>query len=216
VIRAETSRVLNHRIPIIALTAHAMRGDLETCLDAGMDDYISKPFEASDLLTKVFRYALSFKGEPLVQTANLTAGPASPAQVSPVQTRVFPPSGPLEMPSAEAAIQFEALCHRVLDDRDLAHALIQKAAGRLESDLVEMAQALERADLDTLKKLAHKMKGSSANLSAEPLRRSCEALERAASGDRAALMSAYEQFQQAAAAFKAAAQALAGMVKKET
>jgi CheY-like chemotaxis protein len=53
VIRDPQSSVLNHRVPIIAMTAYAMTGDRELCLDAGMNDYVSKPIHPQKLLEAV-------------------------------------------------------------------------------------------------------------------------------------------------------------------
>ena len=55
-IRAQERSLGRDRVPIIALTAHAMDGDRETCIEAGMDDYLAKPFRLSGLREVLVRW----------------------------------------------------------------------------------------------------------------------------------------------------------------
>ena len=61
-IRDKESRVMNHNVPVIAMTAHAMQGDKDLCIKAGMNDYTSKPVQPRDLLNKIEKY-ISIKEE---------------------------------------------------------------------------------------------------------------------------------------------------------
>ena len=61
-IRRPESGVRNPQIPIVALTAHAMKGDREECLSAGMDDYIPKPFNLAVLAAVLDRWLPEHSG----------------------------------------------------------------------------------------------------------------------------------------------------------
>jgi len=64
IIRDEHSKVLSHKVPVIAMTAHAIKGDREKCIKAGMNGYISKPINPEDLLSAI---TSSINKEPSVK-----------------------------------------------------------------------------------------------------------------------------------------------------
>jgi CheY-like chemotaxis protein/HPt (histidine-containing phosphotransfer) domain-containing protein len=131
-IRAEESKTRRH-LPIIAMTAHAMKGDRERCLVAGMDFYISKPIRASDLLDLVEQcvgYASTAAPEPAV---------AAPAGDLPDRARL------LELFDGEESLFAE-----------VSATLQNDLPGQLES----LREAIAQGDALRLERASHLLKGS--------------------------------------------------------
>ena len=56
IVRSNKSNLINHEVPIVAMTAHAMKGDREKCIKAGMNDYTPKPIKPDELLKVIEKY----------------------------------------------------------------------------------------------------------------------------------------------------------------
>ena len=143
-IRDPKSEVLDHHVPIIAMTAHALRGDREKCLEAGMDDYVSKPFKIQELLSALSRNSkrTAFQEE-------------SPVKKTEEDGQAPPP-----------VFDREGLLERLAGDEDMLLQVLEtflQDAERLVADLTAAAQA---PDAESLSKAAHALKGAAGSTGA--------------------------------------------------
>ncbi len=106
----DIARILREKgckLPIFAVTAYAMKGDRQNCLDAGCDDYLAKPVSVAELVTVFKRYGDAVtSGKPIVSTYKLpTASEAAPVNApSPQLTvEVAPVNVPVSQPVVEVS-----------------------------------------------------------------------------------------------------------------
>ncbi len=170
------------RLPIVALTAHALAGDREQCLAAGMDDYLAKPFTQEQLRTIVSRW---LKTEV---TASLTARAASrdlarkaaiPARTDPVpSTRV---AADRQTPVAAGTVDrkiWDQICAIQQPGRpDILARLLEMFLQDSEAQVASIRQAVETQNADALAHAAHSLKGKSGALGATRLMALCKDLE---------------------------------------
>jgi two-component system, sensor histidine kinase and response regulator len=177
-------------IPIIAMTAHSMKGDRERCLAAGMDDYVSKPLRAEVLDAVLARWVQSPSGEEPSDAAHASNG--------------YGPEAPLDL---EALEQLRSELAGLGPDKSVDPVIrqfLETMPGRVDA----MTAAAERGDLVELEREAHGLKGSSATLGAVRLATACAALEQAGTnGDLARALTLVAELVDAAGATRAALEA---------
>ncbi len=138
--RIRASESPGRRVPIVAMTAAALRSDRDRCLEAGMDDYISKPVRTEELVAALARFA-------------------PPRDAAPPNSRAAPAHPTCAAGTAEDFDPSRALKH-VGGDRRLLVELIRLYLADSPGWLAELGEAVRRGDAPAVRRAAHNLKGA--------------------------------------------------------
>ncbi|NEN93359.1 MAG: response regulator [Okeania sp. SIO3H1] len=151
---------LNNRPVIVAMTAGAMEGDREICLQTGMDDYISKPVKVEDLQEVLESWGEIIIGQktPTTQLQQVEKAPSPPS-----------PKPKVERVSSSPSVMVEVIEHirqevQIEGEADIVTELIDLFFEDTLQQLLAIKEAIDNSATEALRESAHALKGSCGNL----------------------------------------------------
>jgi CheY-like chemotaxis protein len=164
----------DQHVPIVAMTAHALPRDRDSCYAAGMNGFITKPIQVEQLMAEIDRVVHGAGSSSMAPVPELATAPATPG--------VYDHAGTLE---------------RLAGDADLLKEVAQIYVATAQGHIDAIASAIERRDAEKIYREAHALKGASATFEAPPVYESLAAVE--ASGRRGDVAAAEAAFTSAKA-----------------
>jgi CheY-like chemotaxis protein/HPt (histidine-containing phosphotransfer) domain-containing protein len=152
--RQIVSRWPKDRPRIVAMTADAMQGDREKCIEAGMDDYLTKPIRSPELMAAIER----------TSRRDAAAGPSRPSAST---------APPVDRATIDRLVE-------TMGDAEFVADLLETFTTDAPAMLDEIDSAIGTADAGTVRRIAHTLKSNAATFGARPLSEACRELEHAA------------------------------------
>ncbi len=175
-IRDKDSHVLNHDIPIVAITAHATKEDREKCMKAGMNEHIAKPLQPKnieDVLARIFGDEVAADKTESTSVSEMEATAHNTEEI-------------------KEAFNEAELIERFMGDRDICKEILAGFLDDIQMEIGSLSEHLNIRDALGIARQAHTIKGASANVEAGAMRAVAYEIEQA--GKRADLEHACELF----------------------
>ncbi|HLC15713.1 MAG TPA: response regulator, partial [Thermodesulfovibrionia bacterium] len=166
----EATRVIRqdprfHDLPIIAVTAHAMAGDRDKCLEAGMSDYISKPIDVQQMFSCLSKWIRPKMGSAFSSLPGISQAQSEDTAVNDGISESLP------------GFDIESALARLGGNEKLYRELLEEFYQQHKNIGAEIREALNKGDARTAKQLTHTLKGMAGNLSAYELHKVAGDLE---------------------------------------
>ncbi len=154
-------------IPVVAMTAHALAGDRDRCINAGMDDYLTKPIDASELRKTINKWVQKPNKDSAMSEMN-----AQPQNDRGQQAQAE--KNPLDI---------ERALEQLGGDQKLFDEVVEIFLETVPDNLRRLEEAINTASVEMIRMVAHSLKGAASNICAEPVRDLAAQLEEAAASE---------------------------------